>query len=557
MKKHIIPNPQIDWLQPSIGKKERKPSLKGFNHPSAQHIFFGDRKLDDHLKLVGNLAPLVILSTLKKIDFSDFEAQYNMKGRAPYHPRLILGLVLYGILKGQSSLRELEVLAGCDLGAIWITGGIIPDHATIGRFIQRHADLICVSFFEALTTEILGQLGQKNNVWSGDGTVIESAANRFKTLKMEVAQQQLHAQRESVEKEEADPKKKTSKYDNETLEKAIMIGREREKHRKKMGYRGHALQISLTDPQAAIIPDKRKKFVPAYVTSILSSQRIIIAAAVHPMSENRVVDELFKQGKRTTQQNKATVLMDKGYHSIQVAKSAHDSDLLLLSPRTRVRTRYFSKTLHFTRLQKGTGYRCPNGKLLKRGHKKCSKGRASVVFTAKMKDCQNCPLRGKCTSAKRRSIHESVDEEILIALRGRMEVKENQDLYKKRSGDVEPVFASIKDQQKLRRFHRKGLKSVKTEFVLHACAHNLGRLMRVFLRILMHITMINDAMLQSLQNTRVKFLAPCENTHNFGIHSLIEIKQYSLIYFSKRQPPLWLPGSHVSTRDSGHTTRAQ
>jgi transposase len=55
---------------------------------------------------------------------------------APYAPRLMMGLILYGVMQGVHSLRELERLAGLDLGCMWVTGGIAPDPANIGRFVD-------------------------------------------------------------------------------------------------------------------------------------------------------------------------------------------------------------------------------------------------------------------------------------------------------------------------------------------------------------------------------------------------------------------------------------
>ena len=55
---------------------------------------------------------------------------------APYAPRLMMGLILYGVMQGVHSLRQLERLARLDLGCMWVTGGIAPDHANIGRFVD-------------------------------------------------------------------------------------------------------------------------------------------------------------------------------------------------------------------------------------------------------------------------------------------------------------------------------------------------------------------------------------------------------------------------------------
>ncbi len=46
----------------------------------------------------------------------------------------------------------------------------------------------------------------------------------------------------------------------------------------------------------------------------------------------------------------------------------------------------------------------------------------------------------------------------------------------KRGSWVEPVFSELKGVQGLSRFKRFGLRGVRVEFAIHACAYNLRRL---------------------------------------------------------------------------------
>jgi len=99
----------------------------------------------------------------------------------------MLGLVLYGIGKGISSLRGLERLARVDLGCMWITGGLCPDHASIGRFIQQHDAHMSGEFLERLTRSVLRVTASGVETVAGDGTVVQAAASRYRTLKQEAA----------------------------------------------------------------------------------------------------------------------------------------------------------------------------------------------------------------------------------------------------------------------------------------------------------------------------------------------------------------------------------
>jgi hypothetical protein len=48
-------------------------------------------------------------------------------------------------------------------------------------------------------------------------------------------------------------------------------------------------------------------------------------------------------------------------------------------------------------------------------------------------------------------------------------------IFSQRKAIVEPVFSSLRSQQGLNRFRRRGLQAVKREFALHVLAHNLSR----------------------------------------------------------------------------------
>ena len=118
--------------------QERPPLALRFNDPDPFLIRLNEVRLDEHLRRTGQGRALKVRELLEPLDWSGFEQRYKAGGRAPYAPRAMLGLILYGIMQGISSLRALESLARTDLGCMWISGGILPDHSIIGRFIQRH-----------------------------------------------------------------------------------------------------------------------------------------------------------------------------------------------------------------------------------------------------------------------------------------------------------------------------------------------------------------------------------------------------------------------------------
>jgi len=62
------------------------------------------------------------------------------------------------------------------------------------------------------------------------------------------------------------------------------------------------------------------------------------------------------------------------------------------------------------------------------------------------------------------------------AMRQRLREPDNAQLYKRRSATVEPVIAHLKDQTRLRRFARRGLRAATAELNLAAAVINLTRL---------------------------------------------------------------------------------
>ncbi len=78
------------------------------------------------------------------------ENKHQHRGRKPYKPQLMVGLIFYGLMQGISSLRDLERLARVDLGCLLITGGIFPDFSSIGYFIGRHCASLSFKYINVI-----------------------------------------------------------------------------------------------------------------------------------------------------------------------------------------------------------------------------------------------------------------------------------------------------------------------------------------------------------------------------------------------------------------------
>jgi len=99
----------------------------------------------------GHLAWFV-LDTVAAIDTSAFHARHpnDGPGRPAYDPDMMLALLLYGYGTGVRSSRRIEALCRTDAAFRVIAGDVVPDHATIARFVVDHERAIEDSFFEVL-----------------------------------------------------------------------------------------------------------------------------------------------------------------------------------------------------------------------------------------------------------------------------------------------------------------------------------------------------------------------------------------------------------------------
>jgi transposase len=71
-------------------------------------------------------------------------------GRPPYQPEMMVALLLYGYCCGIRSSRRIEASCRTDAAFRVICGGLEPDHATIARFVVEHEQALEDLFVEGL-----------------------------------------------------------------------------------------------------------------------------------------------------------------------------------------------------------------------------------------------------------------------------------------------------------------------------------------------------------------------------------------------------------------------
>src|SRR3954468_22286665 len=93
-----------------------------------------------------------VIEAVDGVGLSAFYAAYRADGhgRAAYEPSLMVALILYAFATGVRSSRAVERHCRQDVAYRVITGNMVPDHATIARFICRHDRTLGDLFAEVL-----------------------------------------------------------------------------------------------------------------------------------------------------------------------------------------------------------------------------------------------------------------------------------------------------------------------------------------------------------------------------------------------------------------------
>ena len=478
-------------IEEEEGKQAAKPQAVQFHNPDPREILLNGIRLDEHLHRIGEMSAFKVRQLLKDQSWLEFEAAYTPGGRPAYAPQAMVGLMLYGIMRGVTSLRDLEHFARVDLGCMWVSGGILPDHSIIGRFIQRHAVYLSEAFFVSLTRQVIRVTGSDTRTVSGDGTVVEAAASRYRVVKEEALKQSLEQAQQRVVEE---PQNEKRVRQLAQLQEAQRMLEARKAAKRAKGKKADAMQISPSEPEAMIQPLKDKKsFAPSYKPSVLANAvRVIVAQDVDASSETKIVPRMLDQAKVQGEIEEA--LFDAGYHCKGVLEAAEQHEIELLCPQgqsqgsswNKQSEKYYPKNRFHYDAQHDS-YRCPQGQELKR----VSEYKGNEQFPGYVQygtsACEMCEQRSRCTkSVKGRRIKRYAEDAAKERLRQKMEDPEARQRYLKRQGMVEPVFSQLKCRQGLRRFRRKGLKAVRCEFALHAMAYNLGRAVTLWMKDIVH-----------------------------------------------------------------------
>jgi transposase len=364
----------------------------------------------------------LISAMVEKQDLRAWESVYSEEGQRPYHPALLLKVLLYGFALGVRSSRKLEQRVREDLGFRYLAGGAEPDHKTICEFLRRHGRRVNDLFtavLEQLQAAGLGKLG----IVALDSTRVKANASRDRVISEAGLRAERARKRRQVRKWERD----LAAMDADENPGGVIAELERVQQRlaeipgelQKLRKSGQK-RMSRSDADSRFL-HSRDGFVLGYTAEAVASEDGLIVAArvTQAANDHASLVPLVEEVEQRCGQRPGRVLADAGFYS------NHNVE---------------------TMEQRGVELYVPDS-----------------VLAREMKEGQR--VRGAA-----RICHPG-----LKRMRQRLRSPAGRKLYERRKGLIEPVFGTLKEHRGMRRFYRRGLAGVNTEFLLMALAFNLTR----------------------------------------------------------------------------------
>src|SRR4030042_496343 len=147
----------------------------------------------------------------ERLSISRLDSGFSGMGQRPYHPLMLLRLLMWGMANRVVSTRRIEVLTHRDVSYIYLAGSQRPDYLTLARFRRRNTKEIKRLFKQ--TVLFCARLGMVNlGHLSLDGTKLKANTSKHKAMsygrmkedekRLEREIEELMQQAEAVDSEE-------------------------------------------------------------------------------------------------------------------------------------------------------------------------------------------------------------------------------------------------------------------------------------------------------------------------------------------------------------------
>lgn len=369
---------------------------------------------------------------VEALDLSRFEQAYAAEGRMAYPPRMMVKVWLYAFCLRLSSTRRLEQRIREDLALRYLGGGLSPDHKTLSEFLRQHRRGINDVFTQVVELARRAGMVKLGHV-AIDSTRVQANASRKSVVDLEQARRNQRARdrrkvRQFQQKAmEPDPDEeggtRIAGSQEPALEQQLQQAGQGLERLPKRGRR----QISLTDPDARFLRS-REGWVLGYTADVaVSDDYFIVAARVtQNPTDNGSLLPMVENVEKQCGVLPEKVTADAGFFS--------------------------GAALHGCR-SRGIDLYLPDNNL------------AHEINTGQV--------------AQDKIGRTTIRDPEHLRMRHKLRTETGRSTYRRRQAVVEPVFGILKAQRGMKRFQRRGLPAVTTEWLLAATAHNIRRMARI------------------------------------------------------------------------------
>ena len=266
----------------------------------------------------GHLA-YFIGDTVDALDLKAFYGRYAGGGsrNQPFHPAMMVKLLVYGYATGVFSSRKVERRLHDDLAFRMLGAGNFPKHRTIRDFRALHLSELADLFVQVV--KLAQEMGLvKLGTVAIDGTKIKANASRHKAMSYERIEQR---QRDADIERGRSPDDECKPRDEDGKPKG---GR----YKREFGVPEPTAQDNFTDPESRIMKRAGGGFDASYnaQTAVDETAHIIVAAELsNNAGDVGQLVPMLKAGQDNTGHTPAQTLADAGYRSEENFKTLADS----------------------------------------------------------------------------------------------------------------------------------------------------------------------------------------------------------------------------------------
>jgi transposase len=441
-----------------------------------------------------------------ELDLAGLFATYTGRGSKALWPDLLLRLVLYEMQRGRQSPAEWFLDTKESEPLQWLLFGTKPSRTALYEFSDR-----LEPFWDDWNEQTLHQ-AQEQGIALGDrvavdGTLIAALASRHRMVNQKTLTDRWDALKQAVATSGVDlavgaapgwmakhPEtrpRQLQRYEQAQVrmdqlqaENAHRTSSKRKKPEK--------IVVSVSEPETVPGRDKLKTFRPLYNVQLmydLDSAFITAYDLFACQNDPGTIGPMLERSVELAGKKPRIVLGDASYAGGPDLALCDQACVTIYAP---VSENDFSETKRkrgkkplipkreFTWLPEEQKYRCPEGRLLvakSTTFLERSNGRtvSATTYRCAAEHCVICPRREACTPSvsRGRSVSRLEHEELVDALRVRMESPEAKELYKQRRQTIELCYADMKQHRQLRRFNHYGPRRARAQIGAAVLAYNL------------------------------------------------------------------------------------